>query len=213
MRYIVMCGGSAFKLSTPKPMAEVGGEMLVQRTIRLLRENGVSDIAISSTDIRFQSMGVPLLMHDNPKFNSPEYHWLNAFFPAYEPICYIFGDVFFSPQAIETIVNTDTDDIEFFASSPPFSKYYKKDWAEPFAFKVVNYKRFFDCIKLAKHYEESGKFHRDAISWELWQVIKDTPLNVIDYHNYTAINDYTVDIDDEWDIKMLDDLIKEIDNG
>lgn len=213
MRYIIMCGGSAFKLSLPKPMTEVGGEMLVHRTIRLLRESGVSDIAISSTDMRFQSFGVPMLIHTNPEYTDANYRWLNAFFPVYEPTCYIFGDVFYSPEAIETIVKTYTDDIEFFASAPPFSKIYKRSWAEPFAFKVVNYKRFFDCVKLAKQYEDAGKFHRKAISWELWQVIKDTPLNKIDYTNYTVINDYTVDIDDEWDVKMLEKLMEEIDNG
>lgn len=210
MRYIVMCGGSAFKLSTPKPMIEVGGEMLFERTIRLLREAGVSDIAISSTDIRFQGFGVPLLMHDNPEYTSARYRWLNAFFPAYEPTCYIFGDVYFSPDAIQKIVHTETKDIEFFASAPPFSKYYLRRWAEPFAFKVVNYKRFFDCIKLTKHYEDLGKFHRDAISWELWQVIKDTPLNKILYDNYTVINDYTVDVDDEWDIEQIQALAERI---
>ena len=90
MRYIIMCGGSAFKLSTPKPMTEIDGEMLVHRTIRLLRENGVSDIAISSTDFRFQHMGVPLLIHTNPGYKDKDYKWLNAFFPTYEPTCYSF---------------------------------------------------------------------------------------------------------------------------
>lgn len=213
MKYIIMCGGSAFKLHTPKPLTIIRGETLVERTIRLLRNEGVSNIAISSTDMRFQNFGVPMLMHDNPGFNDKNYRWLNAFFPTYEPTCYIFGDVLFSPEAIHTIVTTFTDDIEFFASAPPFSKLYKREWAEPYAFKVMNYKRFFDCIALTKHYEELGKFHRDAISWELWQVIKATPLNKIDYTNYTVINDYTVDIDDEWDVKMLDELMKEMYDG
>jgi len=40
--------------------------------------------------------------------------------------------------------------------------------------------------------------------WELWQVIKDTPLNKINYKNYTVINDYTCDIDDLKDIQEIE---------
>ena len=36
-----------------------------------------------------------------------------------------------------------------------------------------------------------------VITLELWQVIKGTELDVIDYTNYHTINDYTCDIDDE----------------
>mgnify|MGYP003298255990 CR=1 FL=1 len=59
-----------------------------------------------------------------------------------EGVCFIFGDVYYSEEAIKTIVESETDDIEFFASSPPFSKYYVKEWAEPFGFKVKNAKKF-----------------------------------------------------------------------
>lgn len=208
-----MCGGSAFKFNTPKPMIKIGKEMLIERTLRLLKEEGVEDIAISSTDYRFENFGVPLLTHYNPVFNACDYHWLYAFYPMKEPVCYIYGDVFFSPEAIHTIVTTQTDDIEFFASAPPFSKEYVRSWAEPFGFKVTNTKRFFECINRAIELERKGLFRREAISWELWQVIKDTPINEIVYDNYTAINDYTVDIDDNSDIRILRALEERISNA
>ena len=40
--------------------------------------------------------------------------------------------------------------------------------------------------------------------WELWQVIQATPLNHIDYSNYTVINDYTCDIDCPEDIELIE---------
>ena len=43
--------------------------------------------------------------------------------------------------------------------------------------------------------------------WELWQVIQATPLNHIDYGNYTAINDYTCDIDYEDDAQMIEYIL------
>jgi len=121
-----------------------------------------------------------------------------------EPVCYIFGDVYFSEDAIRTIIQTETDSIEFFASAPPFADKYMKPWAEPFAFKVNDPKLFFEKIEECHKYDLEGKFHREAVSWELWQVIKGTKLDEIVYDNYTAINDYTCDIDDEVEARKFE---------
>ena len=208
MKYIIMCGGKYEKWNTPKHLVNIHGEPLVARTIRLLKECGVSDIAISTNNEGFNNFGVPLLHHKNP-YILPKDHdavtpWLDAFYPVNSPVCYLMGDVVFSPKAIKTIVETNTDDIEFFASAPPFAKNYCKEWAEPFAFKVVNTKHFFEAIEQTKIYEKQGKFYRQPVSWELWQVIKGTRLAKVDYTNYTAINDYTCDIDTPDDIKYFE---------
>ena len=199
MLYIIMCGGTYQQWSRPRQLIEVGGESLVARTIRLLRENGVEDIAISSNNPVFEKFGVPVLKHEN-NYNAVGYndftgYWCDAFYPTDEPVCYIFGDVVFSPEAIKTIVETDTDDIEFFASAPPFSRDYPKAWAEPFALKVVNTGHLKSAISLTKQYADQGLFNRKPIMWELWQVIQAAPLNHIDYKSYITINDYTCDID------------------
>lgn len=196
MIYIIMCGGKygAF----PKQLNKVLGERIVERTIRLLRAYGVKDIAISSNNPFFKGMDVPILKHDNDFVCGNNTHsWLKAFYPMKEPVCYIFGDVYFSEDAIRQIVKTETDQIQFFASAPPFHDKYMKRWAEPFAFKVQNPELFFSKIEECHKYDLEGKFHREAISWELWQVIKGTKLDEIDYTNYHVINDYTCDIDDE----------------
>lgn len=200
MLYIIMCGGSYQKWEIPRQLMRVDGEMIVSRTIRLLRENGVENIAISSNNPVFKKLGVPVLEHDNnfvvyAPWKSTGY-WCDAFYPTDEPTCYIFGDVIFSPEAIRTIVETDTDDIEFFASAPPFAKEYPKQWAEPFALKVVNTDHLKNAISITKQFADQGLFKRTPIMWELWQVIQAAPLNQIDYDSYVVINDYTCDIDD-----------------
>jgi hypothetical protein len=197
-----MCGGPR----SYNPLRVVYDETIVERTTRLLRENGVSDIAISTLDERYEKFGLPILKHDN-SLSWSDFYWLKAFYPAKEPVCYIFGDVFFSPEAIKTIVETKTDDIEFFASAPPYSEQYTKKWAEPYAFKVQNVDRFFKCIDRVIQLDRWQQFQRPCcpISWELWQVIKKTPLNHIDYTNYTAINDYTVDIDSDEHCQLIRD--------
>lgn len=196
MKYIIMCGGKYGE--SPKQLLEVMGERIVCRTIRLLRAYGVDDIAISSNNPAFDCLGVPVLKHNNDYVfgEEEEKRWLKAFYPMTEPVCYIFGDVYFSEDAIRQIVQTETDSVEFFASAPPFAVRYLKTWAEPFAFKVQNPKFFFEKIEECHKFDLEGKFHREAVSWELWQVIKGTELDVIDYTNYHIINDYTCDIDD-----------------
>ena len=199
MKYIIMCGGPR----SFKPLWIVNNESLISRTIRLLRENGVDDIAISTNDDKYEEYGLPILRHHNP-LTWDGFCWMNAFYPVTDPTCYIYGDVYFSPEAIKTIVQTQTEDIEFFASAPPFDPRFQKIWAESFAFKVQDTKRFFECIDKVKELDAQHRFNRHPISWELWQVIKGTPINVIDYTNYVVINDYTVDIDTEEQARALE---------
>lgn len=210
MKYIIMCGGQYTHWIKPKQLLEINGEPIVARTIRLLRESGITDISISSHNPEFEKFGVPVLHHENNyKASEKGYNgnWVDAFYPTSEPTCYIFGDVVFSPEAIQTIVETKTYDIEFFASAPPFSTQYFKKWAEPFALKVVNTEHLRQAVTFVQ--DNQDLFKRRPIMWELWQVIRNTPLNKIDYTNYTVINDYTCDVDYESEIKNFEALIKE----
>ena len=204
MKYIIMAGGKYPLWESPKQLLKINGEPIIARTIRLLKENGVSDIAISTNNPAFEGFGVPLLSHENNfigrEYNNYSGYWCEAFYPTGEPVCYIFGDVVFSPEAIKKIVETDTDSIEFFASAPPFDRRFIKKSAEPFALKVKNQAYFRICIEECKNAANLGYFRRKPIMWELWQIIKRTPLNIIDYNNYTVINDYTCDVDSPNDL-------------
>ena len=203
MKYLIMCGGNYH--SEPKTLRIVKGEPLVARTIRLLQENGVTDIAITSNDERFEQFGVPVLHHKNTFGDGG--HWLEGFYPTIDPACYLFGDVFFSSKAIKTIVETETDDVQFFATSIPS---FHKRWAEPFGFKVADQEHFQTAIQEAIYLANHGHFFREPIAWELWQVIKETPLNHIIYTNYKSINDYSCDIDSEEEYQNLKAFLEDI---
>ena len=198
-----MAGGSYDKWDTPKHLTELKGEPLVARTIRLLKENGVTDIAISSNDPRFEGLGVPVLKHENSyttrKYNDFDGYWCDAFYPTDEPTCYLFGDVIYSPEAIKTIVEYETDDIMFFGSKRPFAPEYPKDHVEPFAFKVTNTEHLKEACAIVKALPDSA-FARKPISWETWYVICGAPTKQDAEHiigaDYVGINDYTCDIDD-----------------
>ena len=205
MKYIIMCGGEYSYWDKPKALAEANGEPLVARTIRLLRDCDIEDIAISSHNPVFEQFGVPILKHNNSMKvigDSVEGYWVDCFYPTDEPCCYLFGDVLFSPKAIDTIVTTETDGILLFGSKKPFAKEYPKAWREPFAFKVADQKRFREAIEEVKSLHLAGVFKRHPIAWELWAVINHTPPNKID-KSYVAINDYTCDVDHPDDIPKV----------
>lgn len=217
MRYIIMCGGDYSEWDTPKQLLEVMGEPIVGRTIRLLRENGIEDIAISSNDEVFEQFGVPVLKHKNYYFsmayNVSDGYWCNCFYPTDEPTTYLFGDVVYSPEAIKTIIETETDDIMLFGSAPPFSEHFVKPYIEPFGFKVVNTEHLKEAVEDVKSIDEQGRFNREPIAWETWNVISRGPggdPNPIDYDSYVHINDYTCDIDKPSEIELIEKIVREI---
>lgn len=207
MKYIIMCGGKYREWETPRHLVKINDEPLVARTIRLLRECGVDDIAISANDKVFEQFGVPVLRHDNDYDAGDDGvtgYWSSAFYPTDEPVCYIFGDVVFSPQAIRTIVRYQTDDVMFFGSKKPFAPEYPKRHEEPFAFKVANTEHFRQAIEEHKRLADSGTYYRKPIAWELWFLIcGEDPAEGMRHlpdSNYVGINDYTCDIDEPSDV-------------
>jgi len=218
MKYIIMCGGRYDIWKIPRHLTMVKGEALIARTVRLLVENYVelSDIYVSTNNGVIESycnsIGIKVLWHSKndwvvPRPGVSSGDWCDAFYSTDEPTTYLMGDVVFSPEAIKTIVNTETNDIEFFASAPPFAKNYCKPYAEPFAFKVVDTEHLKQAQDDCRYLHRLEKFRREPIAWEFWQVVKGTELNKIDYTNYTAINDYTCDIDVPTDAPKIERLM------
>ena len=202
-----MAGGKYQKWSRPRHLIEIDGEPLIARTIRMLHEEGVRDIAISSNlPEYFEGFGVPVLVHDNDYdavcYNNNAGYWCSAFYPTDEPTCYLFGDVAFSRAAIRTIIETETDSIMLFGSKEPFAPEYPKWYIEPFAFKVYDTGLLRWAVQEVKRLDSIGAFHRKPIAWELWNVICGGDPNRINY-SYTGINDYTCDIDNPEEIELV----------
>ena len=45
-----MCGGSVTQFKIPRQLTPINGEPLIERTVRLLKELGIDDIAISTNN-------------------------------------------------------------------------------------------------------------------------------------------------------------------
>ena len=205
MTYIIMAGGVYYY---NKWLTKILDETVIEHTIRLLQEHGVRDIAISTThDDLFADLGVPLIHHNNPFDTAdPLTRWVDAFCLSADPVCYLFGDVYYSTAAIKKIVEYQTDSVMFFASAPPFAPEYIKLHAEPFAFKVADPKRFNDAVRFVKDNAGRGIYNREPISWEVWQAVCGSRPNEIIY-NYEPVNDYTCDIDGEEDARRLEEVL------
>ena len=217
MDYIIMCGGNYTQFETPKQLSVINGERLIDRTIRLLRENGIKDIYVSATNPIFDSVGVPRLVHDNTSLvwdNNKEVsgYWIDAYYPTEKPCVYLHGDVYYSENAIKTIVNLNPTINTFIGNALAKNKEYK-NWGEPFGWIVVNQKEFRSGIEKTKKLQDEGKLDRGyALSWELYRVLNGTDPNymLIDDKNYLCIDDETIDIDAPWQIESLNKKISDL---
>ena len=232
MKYIIMCGGKYNNFDTPKQLTKINGEILVERTIRQLLKNGVKDIAISTNNPAFYYLtqyDIEILRHNN-KFvysgveetKDSKYCWLNAYYPTDDPCCYLHGDVYFSDEAIKTIVNTEVEDTMFFCTyDSSDGKTHPKNWKgrEPFAYKVQNQKVFRYAIKKLMQMVDNGEYEGQLppISWHLYRYLNgyDVKRDAKEYTevnnifqtkgDYVVINDYTTDIDKKEDINNIEE--------
>lgn len=213
MKYVILADGDNLQpFIRPRQLTIINGEPLVKRTIRLLKENNVKDILITSHDKRFDNLGAtryePLYNDYKPKENKG--YWISAF-PIEllnEPICFLMGDVYYSENAIKKIVKTNTKTTMFFCTYNNNDNKYIKHHDEPLGYKVVDYDLFKKHIQIIKNFKDSGKAFREPIVWELYRSINNQEITKhIMTTNYTAINDESCDIDTINDIMKLQNVL------
>lgn len=233
MKYFIMCGGDyTLKFKEPKQLYKVNGEVLVERTIRLLRKNGVKNIAITTNGDCFDYLDVEIIkkkddfsLRNNPSTMTSKESWLNAYYLIDEPCCYLHGDIYYSDEAIKKIVNTKVKDTMFFCvrdlqDGRPAGVNAKG--REPLAMKVENTKLFKKVIKELFKMIDDGKFKNgvEPISWHAYRHLNrlDLGFNAKDYGfannifntkgDYIVIDDYSTDIDNMEDITNIEKIIK-----
>ena len=207
-----MCGGVYDTFKTPKPLSVINGETLLERTIRLLKERGITDISISSNDERYEKYGKVLYHHNSYKYEGGKIYgyWVDAYYHTDEPCIYLHGDVYYSENAIDRILNLKPSVNTFIGNEVARNKEHK-NWGEPFGWIVVDQKSFREGIEKVKKLQDEGKLDRGfAISWELYRVLNGLDPNkqyIID-STYLSIDDETIDIDAPWQIEVLDERIR-----
>lgn len=210
MRYVILAKGGHKGFKEPRQLSKINGERLLDRTIRLLKENGIKDIIVTGT-YKLKDVIVYDPLDNDFDYNTESGYWLNAFSNEFlnEPVCFIWGDVYFSENAIKTIVQSETKSTLFFCSYQNKSHRYIKEWDEPFAYKVVDTDLFRTHRDRVKRLFDEGKTERHPIVWELYRSINGIDVNEHKLeNNVVIINDITCDIDKPGDIKKIEERIK-----
>lgn len=212
-KYAILANSNDKTFDIPRQLVEINGESLVKRIIRLLKENGIEDITVISNDERFDGLGAKRYVPENNDFDYIKRtgYWLNAFpFEIMdEPICFIWGDVYFSENAIKTIVENNTDSTLFFCTYNNDSEKYIKHHDEPLAYKIVDTDLFKAHIDRVKRLFDEGKTCRHPIVWEVYRSINGIDVNEhLMTINYMAINDESCDIDSEEDLEKIKAIVE-----
>ena len=221
MRYIIMCGGKYKEIKEFRPLIKINNESLVERTIRLLRELGIKDIAVSTgLDIDLLDfLDVPVLKFKNT-YNLTSYdngtgYWCDAFYYTDEHVCYLMGDVFYSKDALKTIIDTPVNRIGFFGTDKPFAPGYFKHYEEPLAFKVEDQDLLHKACDLFRTYQDMGRdkwpFSRLPMSWELARIISGYPLNriIVKTPIFIGVHEFADDVDKLEEAIKLEKVVKE----
>ena len=181
MIYVIMAAGDGKRwnnyLGVPKQLVEINGETLLKRTTRLLKENGIDNYIITGKDERFRKYGrLVTQSHNDCEVDRFE------FFS--EPVCYLYGDVYYSENAIKTIINAEVEDILFLGSQ-----------VEIFAVKVEDLNLFYKHKNRVKRMYLNGEIGR-CIGWEVYRSLHGIAFNEhIISSRYKIIEDETDDID------------------
>ena len=213
MQVIIMAGGKYHKFKKHKALTKINGEVLIERTIRLLKENGVKDINISSNLNDFDYLGIPILKHNNSyealEDGTIKGYWLDAYYLIDEPCIYLHGDVYYTEEAIKKILNYEAKENTFIGNEIARNPEHL-NWGEPFGWVIVNPEKFKEDIRKTKELQDKGKLERGyAISWELYRVMNgyDPNYMLINDNNYLSINDLTIDIDEPYQIEEVNKRI------
>lgn len=211
-KIIIMCGGVYDTFEKHKSLSVINGEPLVSRTIRLLKENGIKDIYISSNSDEF-SKYANVLHHENTyKYENGKVsgYWVDAYYPIDEPAIYLHGDVYYTEDAIKKIISLNPNVNTMIGNQYALNSEHKKV-GEPFGWIIINQEKFRDAINECKRLQDEGKTDRMPISWELYQVSNGNDINGFDISEdtYLAIYDETQDIDAPWQIEELNKKVSD----
>jgi hypothetical protein len=160
MRVIILADGPAKRWDHPIPkhLIELNGEVLLHRTVRQLRERGCADVWITSHDIRYDVAETTRFAPTDNRFQIDQFYachpiWLQC---NNLPVVFLYGDVYFSDAAIDTILDSQTSDYLYFQRTGG-SSVTGKEWKEGFAMKVADTNGFYLALSALRADLASGQ--------------------------------------------------------
>jgi len=181
-------------LSCPKHKVEINGEMLISRTVRLLKENGITDIWITSHDASYEIPGIKRYEPIDNQFKIDQFWACIPIWEGQQKVIFLFGDVYFSEVAMKTICSHTVDGYAYFQRTKA-SKITGKRWKEGFAFVVENIDKF---KKACEFLHNDAKNELPEMHHNISAYLEGKP--IADYlTHWREIGPHGVEIDDETD--------------
>jgi len=198
---IIICAGEATRwenyLGVPKHLIKIGGETIIERIVKLIHKykQDVVDVVIvakDNKDKRYQVNGARTVNAflrpenlDADKFLSSSFLWSEG-----SRTLVIYGDVWFSEEAMEQIMAYQGKDWVLFANK-------KECFVQSFYPKDLEQHR--KALEYVRDQHVAGKIKRCG-GWEHYRAMNGTPL---DKHIYDdkiiLIEDLTDDFDFPWE--------------
>lgn len=163
----------------PKHLSVVDGETLLGRTVRLVKElDPEAEVIISSSDERYE---IPQARRHSPERDSYE---LDRF--CYELIedetCFLYGDVFYTDEAMENILSTPCEGMLFWGSR-----------ASIYAVVVKRGADLRQCIEVLREKIVAREIE-DAKGWQVYHLYNGMPLEGREIEGgFCIVSDETMD--------------------
>lgn len=223
-RYIIIAAGDMTRwrnedgglfLDTPKHFVTFHGEPVIERTVRLLKERGVSKEQIYVVSKDYEINGVenkhPKL---NPKnFDADKFLSSSQYWNKEGRTVVLYGDVYFTDNAMDTIIAHQEEHWRLFCR-PTASTVTGTEYGECFAvsFYPVDHKYIYKKLKQLV-YLYKGEFLYRIGGWEWARAVADVPVIRLRKHKdwlmcYVLIDDETDDIDYPEDYIRLKEVIE-----
>jgi choline kinase len=210
MRYIILADGSGERwgnyTGVPKHLVEIKGEPIIARTVRLLKERGATDIIITSHDERYNF--AERYEPENNTLEIDKYYSTNPLWNG--DITFLYGDVYFTEDAMDKIVSHTPEDFVFFGRKGESLS--GCPWGELFASKfktdyLIDLSKA--CLKVRQGIIDGTVRKGRGGGWWLYRTLVNAPdWNKTTFHgHFYEIDDLTDDIDFPSD---LDNLLKVI---
>lgn len=191
MKYVIMADGKGARWNNyqdiPKHFIEIDGETIIGRTVRLLNQyDKEADVIITSHDPRYELEGA---RRYEPKHNVLEIDRFTTELIE-DDVCFLYGDAYYSEDAIRHIIEDKVEDILFFGNGRSIVAIKIKD-ASVFSYHVNRVRELF----LAGQIEQ-------CIGWQVYQSFQDLPFGEKRIAGkFVSLSDRTQDFNTPEDLK------------
>jgi len=218
VKVFIMCGGYYTNFDYPKSLTVINGEKLLDRTIRLLSAYEVEPLVCCNPDESAFDEYKPLYCNFTFDYLKQTGYYLDLYHavPCNVPCIYLFGDVYYTEEAIESIIAKydETERNIFICNEYPFNENHLRQ-GEPFGWIVKDQIEFRSAVVLCKCLQDRKIVdHANGVAsnWELAHVINGLGINDFNLRREDCliIHDKTIDVDDPSVIEKIEKRVKDV---